>query len=200
MLKFLQMPSTRKQRAKKNRSRQSNVNSDSENMDLVVTSKWRRSSNQDYFGRRRHSTTLQQAPNQMDTQSRKITSVGRVVRKTCRYCQKHTEETSRKGFTDTSRTPHDPERNRSHSQQQTPNIRGKRRNTFIPNSIDTVTSHQLTNPFNITQPWRRQPYRERPRTHASQSKTIPFGTTTAKYLEQMENRVFEFSKRTPRSQ
>ena len=37
--------------------------------------------NQGYFGRRRYTTTLQQAPNQMDTHSRETTSVGRVVRR-----------------------------------------------------------------------------------------------------------------------
>ena len=41
-----------------------------------------------------------------------ITSVGRIVRKTCRFCQKLTEEKCQKGFTDTKRTPHDPEEKR----------------------------------------------------------------------------------------
>ena len=109
----------------------------------------------------------------MDTHSWKITSVGRIVRKTCRFRQKHPEENSRKGFTDRNRTPHDPERSRSHSQQQTLNICGKRHITYI-NSTDTFKSLQWTKLINIAPPWtnRRQHHCESPRTQAGQSKTV----------------------------
>ena len=120
----------------------------------------------------------------MDTHSGKITSVRKIVRKTCWYCQKHPEKNSTEGFTGANRTPHDPERNRSHSQQQTPNIRGKRHNTYITNSIEVVTSHQKTNPVNINPPWRnrRQHHREHPRTHAANQRLL--------YLTQQQRSIW----------
>ena len=63
----------------------------------------------------------------------------------CRYCQKHTEKSLRKALL--RQTELDAERKRNNSKQQTLKIPGDIQNTYIINSIDTVTSHQWMNPI-----------------------------------------------------
>ena len=81
----------------------------------------------------------------MDTPYRTITSVGMIVRKICPYCQTYIKGNAWNFFTDTNRSPHDPERNRRHSQQQTPNICGKRNSTYITEFFGFLRERQEAN-------------------------------------------------------
>ena len=101
-------------------------------------------------------------------------------------------------MTDTNRARHDPEGNRSHNQQPTPKTCDKRHNTKINKSIDTVSCRQWTNLLTLPHleetedNFIEKDLGRTPTGCQKKSKTVSFDTTTAKYMQQMEDRVFEF--------